>query len=192
MTLQKLPGSVAMCALAVTISACSGATPLSTASILGGGSAAGATPAIPAAPASTPQSRALRVGAVAARAVKCGYNFDPTNLRAGFLAFESTAGTPPDQLPTAEKAYDAAFSGVGKAIAGDKDYCTNERTKSIKADLTRHLAGDFTEPRPKAAKVAAQSGIFGSFYDPDCADCNKKFNADTYYDVTGRPKGSPE
>ena len=38
-------------------------------------------------PAGDPTSRAFQVGSTSARAVKCGYNFDPNKLRAIYGAF---------------------------------------------------------------------------------------------------------
>lgn len=121
---------------------------MSTGSLFGGTTEA-AAPAAAAGPSNDPTSRAFQVGSVSARAVKCGYHFDPAKLRTSFLASESGAVAPTD-LPRVEKVYDTAFNGVTKAVAGQSGYCTPDKTADIKANLTRHLAGDFTPSPPKA------------------------------------------
>lgn len=112
----------------------------------------------PAPAQSDPTARALQVGTTSARALKCGYNFDPVKLRTQFLAAESAAnpaGT--DQLA---KIYDTAFNGVTKAVAAQGEaYCSDTKVAQIKEVLTRHLAGDYTPP-PQAP--AQDEGIFGS------------------------------
>jgi hypothetical protein len=46
-------------------------------------------------------------------------------------------------------------------VAGEKNYCTDEKTASIKADLSRHLAGDYTpSPLPKKQE---EEGIFSNW-----------------------------
>jgi hypothetical protein len=141
------------CALAA--GGCSGSSSgLSTGSLFGGSSSGTAAPAAEVAnPAGDPTSRAFQVGSTSARAVKCGYNFDPNKLRANFLASEAATVNAAD-IPRVEKVYDTAYSGVAKAVASQADYCSPGKTADIKANLTRHLAGDFTpavvkkEPEP--------------------------------------------
>src|SRR5690606_26400894 len=123
------------------------------------------------------------------RATKCGYNFDAARLRANFLAAETQSGVQPAEMANVEKAYDTAHAGVMKAIIGQGDYCTEARTNEIKADLTRHLAGDFTvKPRKQVAQK--NDSLFGGLFDNECPDCNKPLTADGFYDVTGRPKNA--
>lgn len=129
--------------------------------------ATGTLPAAPAQPTSTPTSRAMHVGALTARATKCGYNFDPTQLKAAFFAAEAAAGTPPTQNALLEQAYNVAFNGVNKVATTEANYCNANKTKTIKQDLTRALAGDFTPPVVKKPKVAQSDGIFGALFDPD-------------------------
>jgi hypothetical protein len=107
-----------------------------------------------------PVSRALDVGATSARAIKCGYNFDPAKLRGQFLTAE-TAANPADAGKLAQ-VYDSAFSGVSKAIAakGD-DYCSAAKTTKIKEALNRHLAGDYTPSPPEP--VEQDEGLFGGW-----------------------------
>ena len=125
------------------------------------------TSALSPAPAqSDPTARALQVGTTSARALKCGYNFDPVKLRTQFLAAESAAnpaGT--DQLA---KIYDTAFNGVTKAVAAQGEaYCSDIKVAQIKEALTRHLAGDY-QPPPQAP--AQDDGIFGSMGSTNSGD----------------------
>ena len=100
-----------------------------------------------------PTNRAFQVGTVSAKAIKCGFNFDPAKLKNNYLTYERTL-TPGADLSKVERIYDVSFNGVAKAVAGEADYCSDEKTKAIKADLTRHLAGDYTPAiKPKAGRA---------------------------------------
>jgi hypothetical protein len=147
--------------VAAALTGCSAASSLSTGSILGG-------PAKPTAaePGSIndPTNRAFQVGTVSAKAIKCGFNFDPAKLKNNYLTYERTL-VPGADLSKVEKIYDVSFNGVAKAVAGEADYCSDEKTKAIKADLTRHLAGDYTPAiRPKQVE---QDGVFDSIFAGD-------------------------
>ena len=148
--------------VAAALTGCSSAPSLTTGSILGG-------PAKPATadPASTnnPTNRAFQVGTVSAKAIKCGFNFDPAKLKNNYLTYERTLA-PMADMAGIEKVYDVSFNGVAKAVAGESDYCTDDKTKAIKADLSRHLAGDYTATAlPKDA--ANDDGIFGNLFAGD-------------------------
>jgi len=155
-TLALLAASVS-CLLAA---GCGNSTGLTTGALFGG-----ATPAKEAAAPirNDPTARAFQVGAVSARAVKCGYNFDPARLKSSFLSAEAAQGTPVGELGDVERTYDVAFNGVTKAVATQTSYCTERKTAEIKKDLTRHLAGDYT-PSPPRKVVEEDEGIwsFGS------------------------------
>ncbi len=114
----------------------------------------------PAAPVNDPAARAFQVGTVSARAVKCGFNFDPAKLKATYLAYESQQPGATDRAKV-ERIYDVSFNGVAKAVVGETEYCTDAKTKVIKADLTRHLAGDYTPSAPP--KVAQEEGLFSGW-----------------------------
>lgn len=162
------------------LAGCSGSSGLSTGSIFG----AGAKPSEAAAAApsgSDPTSRAFQVGTVSARAIKCGYNFDAVKLRASFLAAEAGSGATSDELQRVEKVYDVAYNGVTKAVQPQADYCTDARTREIKADLTRHLAGDFQPPASKI--VAQQDGFFSGLFDGSTSE-NKgpSFGSNDWWD----------
>ena len=95
--------------------------------------------------------RAAQVGAVSARAAKCGFNFDATALKTSFMNAEATQAADQAALNKTEREYDTIRVKVAAAIAKEPDFCSDSKTRDIKADLTRHLAGDFT---PKQVKVA--------------------------------------
>jgi hypothetical protein len=145
--------------VALALAGCSGATSLSsgltTGSIFGSGEKAQ-----PAGPVNDPPMRAFQVATVSARAIKCGFNFDPAKLKTDYLAYERTLSSTVD-LAKIERMYDASFNGVAKVVAGRNDYCTPEKTKTIKADLARHLAGDYTpSPLPKKQE---EEGLFSGW-----------------------------
>lgn len=149
--------------LAPLAAGCSGGSGLTTGSLgslLGGGEKKPET-AAPAAPVvnNTPTTRAFQVAGTAARAVKCGYNFDPARLKSSFLAAEAQTGTPVDELGKVERVYNVAFNGVAKAIAPNGDYCSPQKTTEIKTALSRHLAGDYTPSPPKPAEPE-EGGLF--------------------------------
>ncbi len=150
--------------LSLLAGGCSGLGGLSTGSIFGGDDKKPATAATsqPTAPyTGDPTSRALQVGSTSARAIKCGYNFDPAKLKASFIASEIGQGLSTADVPRVQKIYDVAYNGVTKAAAENPRYCTEKRTKEIKTDLNRHLAGDFTPKPPK--KVAQDGGLFSGW-----------------------------
>lgn len=141
--------------LAAALGGCSGA------SLLSGGAepVTGSVAAAPPQPAPvTPTARAYQVGITSARATKCGFFFDRTKLRATFLAAEQQAGATPEDLAKIEKNYDVSDATMTKVIAQEENYCSAEKTKYIKADLTRHLAGDYN-PGPPHPKKAEEEGL---------------------------------
>jgi hypothetical protein len=147
---------LAVCCLA--LAACSSGGGISTASILAGGSNADAAPAVAPPPVNDPTSRAFNVGMVTARAVKCGYNFDPAKLKSNYLASEAALGASGDAMAKIEKVYTVGYNGVTKAATGDPNYCSDQKTKQIKDDLTKLLAGDYTPPSRPAPKAAEDDG----------------------------------
>ncbi|WP_045836303.1 hypothetical protein [Hyphomicrobium sp. 99] len=118
-----------------------------TGSLLGGESKAAQANANP----NDPLARTMDVAATSARAIKCGYNFDPVKLKNQFLTSESAAN--PADAAKLPQVYDTAFNGVSKALA-DKgaDYCTPLKVARIKLALTRHLGGDYTPAPPEPSE----------------------------------------
>ena len=113
----------------------------------------------PAAPVNDAPARAFQVGTASARAVKCGFNFDPAKLKTNYLAYEKQQPGGQDTSKV-ERIYDVSFNGVAKAVAAEGDYCSPTKTTSIKSALTRHLAGDYT---PDPPKVEEEEGLLSGW-----------------------------
>ena len=107
-----------------------------------------------------PMARPVSVAWTSARAQRCGFHFDPAKLKVNYLGYERTQGTDVDRLAKVERAYDSSFKITSDRISGDADYCTDRKGLDIKADLQRHLAGDYS-PNLPAAKAATNCGFFG-------------------------------
>ncbi|MGI9423333.1 MAG: hypothetical protein ACR2PA_09070 [Hyphomicrobiaceae bacterium] len=133
---------------------------LSTGSIGGQTQTAAATPAQAqqAPEPDDPVNRALHVGVTVARAQKCGYFFDPIQLKTNYFAAEAVRYPAPEIQQKFRSAYEFGRLRVSRKIADQADFCTGERTKAIQTSLTRYLAGDYTAPKKK--KVAESSGWF--------------------------------
>lgn len=140
---------------------------------------------------SDPTSRAFQVGSTAARAVKCGYNFDPARLKGQFLAAETAAGVPVADIGKVEKVYDVSFSGISRGIAEKADYCTEAKSKEIKADLTRHLAGDYA-PRQTQVAQKDDGGFFSGLFDgaDDSVDNGPKIGTSEWWDKQREKMGN--
>jgi hypothetical protein len=91
-----------------------------------------------------PLARPVQVAWTSARAVKCGFVFNPDQLRANFLASEAQAGNTPERMQEIEQAYDYTLDSINRSIRDDLNYCNKERTAAIRKDLNRYLAGDYT------------------------------------------------
>lgn len=164
---MRLVHSIAILTVATVLAGCSEGPSLSTSSIFGGSSKSAEPPK----PTNTPTNRALQVGTTAARADKCGYNFDAAQLRANYLAYEAGLAPGTDQTSVV-KTYDIAYSGITKAVASKAGYCTDQKTREIKSALNRHLAGDYTPDPPK--KVEQEEGIFSGWASDDSGDSGFK------------------
>lgn len=142
--------------LSLPLAGCGASIPnLTTGALFGGEAAKPAAPQI----TNDPTSRAMQVGTTSARALKCGFNFDPVKLRTQFLAAE-TATAPADAEKLGQM-YDVGFRGISKAIsAQSEDYCSKQKTLKIKEALNRHLAGDYTPAAPEPAPEE-DGGLFG-------------------------------
>jgi hypothetical protein len=119
--------------------------------------------------------RALEVAATSARASRCGYNFDPARLRQAYIAYETAQGGTPEQVAKAEKVFDYTRTSLVAKIAKQEDFCSDEKTKDIKASLTKNLAGDFSAtPRKVLAEVP--SGWFTAPLRQEALDREKIFD----------------
>jgi hypothetical protein len=169
--------------LALALGGCgSGASPqqgLTTASILGeapsaaGGEKVGVSNA-------DPMARPVQVAWTAARAQKCGFQFDAARLKTNYLTSEARQGVPPPQLATYEKSYDTTFAKISSSIAGEQDYCSERKTAAIKTDLQRHLAGDYAPRLPDEKKVAG-GGFFDGFVSEERQE-GGKFSAKSFWE----------
>lgn len=136
--------AVAAAGLAGSLAGCSGGSGLSTGSLIGG---AGAAPAGPR--PVTASDRAVYTAANVARAQRCGFYFDPEQVKANYTASEQQAGTPTETMQKVLKEYDVTRQAVLSATANDSGYCTEGRTREVKATLSRQLAGDFNPPQKR-------------------------------------------
>ncbi len=112
------------------------------------------------APTDDRTERAILAGATSARAARCGYNFDPNRLRQAYMAYETAQGGKPEEVAKAEKTFDYTRTSLAAKIAKEEDFCSDAKTKEVKAELTKQLAGDFSTP-PKKPEVQVSSGWFG-------------------------------
>ena len=110
-----------------------------------------------------PMARPVQVAWTSARAQKCGYNFDPASLKSTYLAYEASQG---GNVASAEKIYDQTANTIRTRTAPADEYCSDRKGREIKADLQRHLAGDYRPNLPQPKQDAAQcGGIFGGACD---------------------------
>lgn len=175
-------------ALGLLLTACAGGgssgSGLSTASILGEApaSASGESPGIK---RDDPMARPVQVAWTSARAQKCGFNFDPVRLRASYIAYEQQQGADPARIGNLEKIYDLTVNKIQSTIGPADTYCTDKKSASIKADLQRHLAGNY-EPNFPEDRVA-QGNWFGKGADQTTYD---RFDPKTIWrDLEDRKNG---
>ncbi len=95
----------------------------------------------------TPTNRAVQVGITAARATKCGFNFDAAKVKSGFLASQAQAGSPVDEMAKLEKIYQSSYNAVARSAAQKDGYCNAQRNQMVKADLGQLLAGNYAPQR---------------------------------------------
>jgi len=98
-------------------------------------------------------SRPLAVAWTSARAKRCGFFFDPDKLRTLYLGYEAKHGAMNEDYAKIEKAYDTSYRVTLEKVSSDPNYCTEPKQRQIKADLERHLIGDYSSnlPPPKVA-----------------------------------------
>jgi hypothetical protein len=112
--------------------------------IRGQGTLASTGPEAPNVSPEDPTARAVQIAWISARASYCGFIFDPNQLRANYLASEARAGKTPAEIAKLEHAYDYAHESVTDKIKDDVNYCNKDRTATIRRDLNRYLAGDYS------------------------------------------------
>lgn len=154
--MHRLAIMTALPLIATALAGCGLGNGLSTGSILGGGQANAGVPKEP--PPITAVDRVAQVAATSARAERCGFNFNAERLRENFLASETAQPGAPGDL--AQK-YEFTRKGVISATVGDDSYCTEGRTRIIKADLARHLAGDYNPQRKQEVDLSGLKGDYG-------------------------------
>jgi hypothetical protein len=147
---MKAAGMI-VASVAAALAGCSAGSGLTTGALLGEDK--------PAAPVNDSPARAFQVGTASARAVKCGFNFDPAKLKNNYLAYEKLQPGGQD-ISKVERIYDVSFNGVAKAVAAEGEYCSDAKTRQVKADLARHLAGDYT---PNPPKPKEDDGLFSGW-----------------------------
>jgi hypothetical protein len=125
-----------------------------------------------------PMARPVQVAWTAARAQRCGFFFDPAKLKANYINYESKQGGAGDQLAKMQQVYDSTFRAISVKVSADAGYCTDKKSAEIKAELNRHLAGDFSPNLPKPAQANC-----GSLFDPcDSGATNEPFNGKKFLD----------
>ena len=185
---MRLFSTCALVAVAtLAVAGCSsGGSGISTASVLDG-TPSGATGEAGGIANTDPNARAIQTAWTAARAQRCGFNFDGAKLKANFLATEARNGVLQPQLVSEEKAYDQTLTTISARIKGEEDYCSEKKNAAIKADLTRHLAGDFTPNLPTGEKKVA-----GGFWDGLISDAPpEKFDSKNFWnDMAAKKSGA--
>lgn len=144
--MAKISNLFVALAAAAALAACSGDGGLTTSSLLGSPKKAALD---------EPTERAVLAGTTAARAAKCGFNFDPVKHKEAYLASETTRGTAPDQMVKLGQSYDFTRESVAKRITNAEEYCSPDKTRDVGNALKKQLAGDYSAPRkpdlPKSA-----------------------------------------
>src|SRR5690349_11610192 len=87
---------------AAGLAGCSAGSSLTTGSLLGDDK--------PTTPVADPAGRAFQVGTASARAVKCGFNFDPAKLKTNYIAYEKQQA-PGQDTAKVERIYDVSYNG---------------------------------------------------------------------------------
>lgn len=130
-----------------------------------------------------PMARPVAVAWTSARAKRCGFYFDPAKLRTSYLSYESRQAAG-EQYAKIEKTYDATYKATSEKVSKEVDYCSDRKAQEIKADLERHLAGDYTPNLPKP-KVVASCGILGCDQSPD-----QNFNTQKFWTEKSKQPGA--
>ena len=150
-------------------------------------------------------ARPVAVAWTSARAKRCGFYFDPAKLKIHYLGYERAQGATGEQFAKIEKAYDTSYRATSEKIASEADYCSERKGLEIKADLERHLAGDYTPnlPKPKPSPAAASGAapvepgrafqhqeVLGTEKDQDAAKPRRRLSGRCRSRQPSRPGGS--
>jgi len=134
----------------------------------------------------SPLARPIQVAWTSARAQRCGFYFDPAKLRTAYLGFEQRQpGMTGEQLAKIQVSYDTTFKSISDKVSADPNYCGDKKSAEIKADLNRHLAGDYAPnlPKPKADPC----GMFGCSSTASTSD--EKFDAKKLFNDLDKKAG---
>ena len=102
-------------------------------------------------PSTIAPARAFQVGTASARAVKCGFNFDPAKLKTNYLAYEKQQPGGQDTAKV-ERIYDVSFNGVAKAVAAEGDYCSDAKTKRSRPTSPATSPATTRRTRPRSSR----------------------------------------
>ena len=188
-------GSLIILGLAAGLSACSGPSGSGASSLITGSlfssapKTAAAADGAPAVKPEDPASRPVNVAWTSARAVKCGFYFDPARLRQSFLTRQIADGVKGDQLAKAQQSYDASYTRVSKALVDQDGYCDEHQVADIKGNLNRHLAGDFSTAQ-KVAKATPKEGAFDWLWDGS-SNSNKLDRNELFFPSGGAQTAGP-
>ncbi len=188
-------GSLIILGIGIAMAGCSGPSGSSSSLVTGSifssaPKTAAAADGAPAVKPEDPATRPINVAWTSARAARCGFYFDPAKLRQSFITSQIADGVKGDQLAKAQQSYDASFTRVSKALAGQETYCDEPQVADIKANLNRHLAGDFSTAKP--AKVTQTAGAFDWLVDGgQKSDVSKMDRNDIFFPSGGGQTAGP-
>jgi hypothetical protein len=167
-----------LAAVSLGVAACGGSGQgVSTASVLDGAPKGGNTE-VRGIKNDDPNARTIQVAWTAARAQRCGFVFDAAKLKANFLATEATRSGGQTPATTTEKIYDETFVTIATKTKADEAYCTPKKSDTIKADLQRHLTGNYDPNLPKEPAKVAEAGFWESLKSDEQT---KAFNSKTFW-----------
>ena len=163
--------------LSLAVASCGSSNALTTGSVSGpsAASAAGAPQS------ATPSERALYVAATVSRAQRCGFHFFPDQIRTSYISAETSAGTPPEMIARITKEYDFTRSSVTGSIAREEGYCTEGRSREVKAALARLHAGDFNPPAAKP-----EPGLLGWLDNSGAPDRRTRLDGEKVFDDSAK------
>ena len=131
-----------------TIVAAALLAPLALAGCNGGGpgitGSLGTVAAVAPAPVVTPESRLKTLAWNSAWAEACGFNISTTKLKAAYLNYEASNGTPPQTVTSLGTTFDRLYKPFRAVAAEHADQCSELRLERIRGAVARYLANDFS------------------------------------------------